>query len=102
MRPEFTPVKQKLTCIKTERNMKINEELVKQLDVGFLEVTDNSKWLANIVLVPKKDGKIRLCISYRDLNKASLKDYFSYKTMMSSWTIPSSICYLFHGWLLRL
>jgi hypothetical protein len=29
------------------------------------------------VLVPKKDDKIRVCVDFRDLNKASPKDDFS-------------------------
>ena len=32
--------------------------------------------MTNIVLVPKKDGKVRMCVDNRDLNKASLKDDF--------------------------
>ena len=27
-------------------------------------------------LDPKKDGKVRMCVDYRDLNRASLKDNF--------------------------
>ena len=38
--------------------------------VNYLE------WLANIVSVPKKDGKVRMCVDFRDLNKASPKDDF--------------------------
>nr|CAN74716.1 hypothetical protein VITISV_033046 [Vitis vinifera] len=34
------------------------------------------EWLANVVLVPKKDGKVRVCVDCRDLNKASPKDDF--------------------------
>ena len=48
----------------------------KQLDVGFLEVSKYPQWVANIVPVSKKDGKVRMCVYYRDLNKASLKDNF--------------------------
>ena len=34
------------------------------------------EWLANVVPVPKKDGKVRMCVDFRDLNKASPKDDF--------------------------
>ena len=32
--------------------------------------------MANIVPVPKKDGRIRVCVDFRDLNRASPKDDF--------------------------
>ena len=35
------------------------------------------EWLANAVLVPKKDGKVRVCVDFPDLNKANPKDDFS-------------------------
>ena len=34
------------------------------------------KWLDNVVPVPKKEGKVRVCVDFRDLNKASPKDDF--------------------------
>ena len=34
------------------------------------------EWLANVVLVPKKDGKVKVCVDFRNLNKASPKDDF--------------------------
>ena len=33
-------------------------------------------WLANVVVVLKKNGKWRVCIDYTDLNKACPKDSF--------------------------
>ena len=34
------------------------------------------EWLANTVMVKKKNGKWRVCIDFTDLNKACLKDPF--------------------------
>ena len=54
----------------------MKEEIQKQLGVGFLSVVEYSEWLANVVHVPKKDDKVRACVDFRDLNKASPKDDF--------------------------
>ncbi|CAL0323819.1 unnamed protein product [Lupinus luteus] len=52
------------------------EEVEKWLDAGFVKVAEYPDWVANIVAVPKKGGKLRICVDYRDLNKASPKDDF--------------------------
>ena len=44
--------------------------------MGFWRVLNYPEWLANVVLVSKKDGKVRMCVDFRDLNKASPKDDF--------------------------
>ena len=48
----------------------------KQYNAGFLRVVNYPKWLANVVLIPKKDGKIRMCVDFKYLNKAGPKDDF--------------------------
>lgn len=37
--------------------------------------------MTNVVPVTKKDGKIRICVDYRNLNKDSLKDNFLLKSI---------------------
>ena len=74
--PTRKSVKQKLRRMKPEWTLKIKEEVEKQYNAGFLRVVNYPKWLANVVPVPKKDGKVRMCVDFQDLNKAILKDDF--------------------------
>ena len=70
------PVKQKLRRTRPDILLKVKAEIEKQWDAGFLEVIKYPQWVSNIVVVPKKDDKIRVCVDFRDLNKASPKDDF--------------------------
>ena len=62
--PTMKPVKQKLRRMKLEWTLKIKEEVEKQYNAGFLRVVNYPEWLANVVPVPKKDGKVRICIDF--------------------------------------
>ena len=54
----------------------VKEELQKLLDAGFIYPMSNSEWVSPLVLVPKKNGKWRICFDYRELKKATKKDHF--------------------------
>ena len=54
----------------------VKEEVQKLLDAGFIYPISDSQWVSPLVLVPKKDGRWRIFIDYRELNKSNLKDYF--------------------------
>jgi len=69
-------IKQKLRRMRTEWLLKIKEEVTKQLMVRFIKPVHQAKWIANVVLVPKKDRKVRMCMDFRDLNKACPNDDF--------------------------
>ena len=74
--PTMKPIKQKLRRMKPKWTLKIKEEVEKQYNAGFLRVVNYLEWLANVVLKPKKDGKVRMCVDFQDLNKANPKDDF--------------------------
>ena len=74
--PHARPVKQKLRRLHPRWSLQVKEEIQKQLSVGFISVVQYLEWLANVFPVPKKDGKVRVCVDFRNLNKASPKDDF--------------------------
>ena len=55
---------------------KVKEEIDKLLRVGFIRPVKKATWLSPIVVVPKKNGKIRVCVDYRKLNAATVTDAF--------------------------
>ncbi|XP_027166738.1 uncharacterized protein LOC113766785 [Coffea eugenioides] len=74
--PNFPPVKQKPRKFKPFMSLKIKEQIEKQLDAKIIMVSHYPIWLSNPVSVQKKSGEVRVCIDYRNLNKASPKDDF--------------------------
>ena len=54
----------------------VKEELQKMLEAGFIYPISYSEWVSPLVLVPKKNGKWRICVNYRELNKATKKHHF--------------------------
>ncbi|MCO5575978.1 hypothetical protein L7F22_029785 [Adiantum nelumboides] len=55
---------------------KFKEEIDNLLKVGFITEVESSDWLFPIVVVPKKNGKLRVCMGYRQLNAQTIKDPF--------------------------
>ena len=74
--PSFKPVKQKKRSFTLERQKVINEEVGKLLKAGAIREVEYPKWLANVVLVKKANGKWRLCIDFTDVNRACPKGSF--------------------------
>ena len=46
------------------------------LAVGITTPTIHSLWCSNLVVVKKKNGSIRICIDFRNLNTSCLKDNY--------------------------
>ena len=74
------------------------------LDKGFIKPS-TSPWGAPVLFVKKKDGTLRLCIDYRELNKVTIKNKYpvpriddllidfkvhnSFSKLISDWAIIS-------------
>ena len=70
------PIRQKVWQFHLDRQKVIQDEVEKLLEVGFIREVEYSEWLANVVVVPKKEGKWRVCVDYTNLNDACPKDSF--------------------------
>ena len=66
-------VKPRLRRFDEEKCRTIGEEVQKLLAAGFIKEVSHPEWLANPVLVRKKNGKWRMCVDYTGLNKACPK-----------------------------
>ena len=75
--PKFKSVKQFLRRFNEERRKAIGEEVARLLATGFIVEVFHPEWLANPVLVLKKNKQWRMCIDYTSLNKACPKDPFA-------------------------
>jgi hypothetical protein len=74
--PQAKPIKQRLRRFTPDKKDVIKKEIARLLDVGFIKEVYHLDWLANPVLVPKKNKEWRMCIDYTNLNKACKKDPF--------------------------
>ena len=70
------PVRQRVRRSHPDRHQIIQAEVNNLLKVGFIREVKYLEWLANMVVVPKKEGKWRVCIDYTDLNDVCPKDSF--------------------------
>ena len=70
------PVRQRVRRSHPDRHQIIQVEVENLLKVGFIKEVKYPEWLANVVVVPKKGGKWRVCVDYTDLNDACPKDSF--------------------------
>ncbi|GKC62735.1 reverse transcriptase domain-containing protein, partial [Tanacetum coccineum] len=68
------PVRQKKRGQAAERNIAINDEVSKLVAAGIMREVHYHDWLSNPVMVKKSDNSWRMCVDFKDLNKACPKD----------------------------
>ena len=60
--PDVKPVKQQQWRFRPEIMEAIESEFKKLIDSGFVKKEQHPDWVTNIVPVPKKNEKIRICV----------------------------------------
>jgi hypothetical protein len=71
--PHSHAVQQQLRRFDEEQRRAIGVELRKLLEAGFIKEVFHPTWLANPVLVKKKNGKWQMCVDCTSLNKTCPK-----------------------------
>ncbi|GJZ77317.1 reverse transcriptase domain-containing protein [Tanacetum coccineum] len=72
--PHIEPRVQKKRSIASDRRKVVKKEVDEWLKAGIVKRVRYPTWVANPVLVKKVDGSWRMCIDFKDLNKACPKD----------------------------
>jgi hypothetical protein len=73
----FRPHKQPPRRFNHDIHDRVKEEVDRLLKANFIRPCRYAEWVSNIVPVEKKNtGKIRICVDFRDLNRATPKDEY--------------------------
>ncbi|GKD68355.1 hypothetical protein Tco_1322445 [Tanacetum coccineum] len=86
-------VRQKKRRQAPERNKAICDEVEKLVDADIMKEVHYYSWLSNPVMVKKHDCGWRMCVDFKDLNKACPKDGYSLPEI--DWKVESLCGYPF-------
>jgi len=75
MKNEVRPVQQKLRRLPIMTRQAVKEEIDKLLETGVIEPIEASEWVSAVVVVAKKNGRVRLCIDLRQVNKNIIRRF---------------------------
>ena len=70
------PFKQRHRCIPPAMIDEVRSH-IEQLAASGIIRPSHSPWASNVVLVRKHDGKLRMCVDYRQLNKRTIRDSYA-------------------------
>jgi hypothetical protein len=77
IKASFRPYKQGAQNIKPEIVGRVKEEVDQLLQARFIQPCRYANWVSNIVSIEKKNTeKIRICVDFRNLNRATPKDEY--------------------------
>ena len=72
----FQPFQQAPRRMAPDITLKRNEEIERLVRASFIKPIRYVEWLSNIVSILKKNGKLKICIDFRNINMATPKDKY--------------------------
>jgi hypothetical protein len=72
--PNVKPIRTKQGRCNPKYTTMVREGFDKLLEARFIRHVETTKWDSPMVLALKKNGKLRVCINYKALNKVTKKD----------------------------
>lgn len=73
--PGTTPIANRHNCMSSIEQEELKKQLAELMEKGFVRPS-TSPWGSPVLFVKKKDGLMRMCIDYRELNKVTIKNKY--------------------------
>ena len=77
MRDDAKPSKQRPYSYNDNFAQKIDEEINKLKEAGFIYEIEHTEWVSPLVVVPKKNGKLRVCVNLKEVKVMSVSSAIS-------------------------
>lgn len=75
------PVQQPYRRVPVSIEKIVNEKISLMLSEGIIEPVKTSRWISPLVMQPKPDGDVRVCVDMRRANEAVIREYHPMPTM---------------------
>jgi hypothetical protein len=62
--------------MKADVLVEVKKEVEQMLEAGFIRTCRYAEWISSVVPVQKKDDRWRVCVDFRELNRATPKDEY--------------------------
>lgn len=76
LRDDAKPSKQRPYTYNQNFASKIKEEIDKLLEAEFIYEIEHTKWVSPTIIVPKENGKLRVCVNLKKVNAAMVRDHY--------------------------
>ncbi len=60
----------------------VKQDIDKLLIASFIKPVEEATWLSSIVVIPKKNGKLKICVDFRKFNATTKKNPYPFLFML--------------------